>query len=242
MIKFEYENFNCQNPLDKWNINRVYTLIKCTFNNTGDNKAYIQKKALELAVAVNPHRANDATTQRGKERLIKDAIGGVLAEHGWLYYINTFYNSIASFTSFNGANGQIDIILSNGKTIEIRSSFPRNGVKFAVCNNKFNFRNICKYENFYKPSEINKDFFGSVLFETSKNDILDSDEVIFYLIGGSTREMMNSYLCYTSDLTAEDDLTQTKTKYRVINLKDALDILGFEGYLNSLGYKKVVAN
>ena len=242
---FEYNTIDCKvrtlpNENVNYNINRVYTIIKCTFDNTNEEyRSYIQTKALELALNVHPNRANDATNPRNRNRLIQDAIGGVLAEHGWLWYINSIYGNIASFTEFETAIGQIDIILNNGKTIEVRSSFPRNGTKFAICNDRYNFRNICKYDNFYKPEEANKDFFASVLFETSKANLLDSDEIIFYLIGGSTRAMMESNLCYTANLIAEDDITQEQTNYKVIDLKNALDISGFECYMQTMGYTKI---
>lgn len=242
MLNLQYEIVNCQMPIDQYNIGRVYTIVKCTFVNAGEQKLFIQQKALELALAVNPGKANDATTERGRETLIRDALGGVLAEYGWVDYINRTYGQIASFTPFNGANGQIDILLNNQKAIEVRSSFPRNGIKFAICNNRYNFRNICKYENFYKPSEVNKDFFASVLFETQKLNITTANQITFYLIGGSTRNMMNSTLCYEADLTAEDDLTEEKTKYKVIDLKNALDMNGFRNYMSTLGYLERVCN
>jgi len=246
MSKLQYELINCKIQSNSseninYNVDRVYTIVKCTFDNTNDNdKKYFHKKSFELAKKVNPRQANDSTNERDKERIINDALGGVLAEHGWLWYIQGVYGkNTASFTDFKSAIGQIDIQLSNNKTIEVRSSFPRNGIKFAICNNKYNFRNICKYSNFYKPEEANKDFFASVLFETSKNQLMDNDEIIFYLIGGSTRQMMDSDICYVADLTAEDDLTQVRTKYKVIDLKNALDINGFMEYMSSLGYKKI---
>lgn len=242
----QYEIVNCKVQSDprentNWNIDRVYTIIKCTFDNTNEeNKNYIHNKALELALNVNPNRANDATNPRGRDRLTQDALGGVLAEHGWLWYINSIYGEdTASFTAFETANGQIDILLSNNKTLEVRSSFPRNGVKFAICNDRYNFRNICRYDNFYKPEEVNKDFFASVLFETQKNNLLNANEIIFYLIGGSTRAMMESDICYTADLVAEDDMTETRTSYKVIDLKNALDINGFESYMAQMGYLKL---
>ena len=139
---FEYNIIDCKertspNENVNYNINRVYTIVKCTFDNTNEEyRNYIQNKALELALNVHPNRANDATNPRDRNRLIQDAIGGVLAEHGWLWYINNVYGNIANFTEFETVIGQIDIILTNGKTIEVRSSFPRNGTKFAICNNR----------------------------------------------------------------------------------------------------------
>jgi len=91
----------------------------------------------------------------------------------------------------------------------------------------------------YKPNEVDKDFFACVLFETPKADMLESKNIIFYLIGGSTREMMeDENISFKSDLVAEDDLTQEKTTYKVIKLSNALDIEGFEKYMINMGYNK----
>ena len=46
--------------------------------------------------------------------------------------------------------------------------------------------------------------------------MLNSDSIIFYLIGGSTREMMeNTSISFIDNLIAEDDLTKEKTSYKV---------------------------
>lgn len=239
---FKYELMYCQNPCTPTYIDKTYKIIKCTFDKKSDEAEAIYQKAWELMKSVNPHKANDSTSERDKQRLITDALGGILAEYGWYYYINRVFGDIVNFTPFLSSIGQIDLKLSNEKTIEVRSSFPRNGVKFAICCERYNFKNICKYENLYKPEEANKDFFACTLFETQKEKMMDDKtlEIVFYLIGGSTKEMMNNdTIAYNADLVAEDDLVQQKTNYRVIKLKDALDIQGFENYLESFGYSKV---
>lgn len=240
-MPFQHETIQCQNPTNNYFIDRNFVVVRCEFDNKHKKAPIFYEKAWDLARQVNPHKANDATSIRDKERLTLDALGGVLAEHGWYYYINrTFGKNTVEHTEFNSATAQIDLRLSNGKTIEVRSSFPRNGVKFAICNERYNFKNICKYDNLYKPSEIDKDFFASVLFETQKNDLFSSEIIVFYLIGGSTKEMMmNNHLSFVTDLVAEDDLTKEKTRYKVIYLKDALDISGFEEYMNTMGYIKI---
>lgn len=92
-----------------------------------------------------------------------------------------------------------------------------------------------------KSNETDKDFFACVLFETQKDEMVSVNEIAFYLIGGSTREMMlNDDIAYTTDLIAEDDLVQQKTSYRVVKLYDALDIDGFEVYMKRLGYTKTI--
>lgn len=241
-MSFCYECIDCQDPVSKTNIPRVYKVVKAVLNKTDTVLQNLKTEAWDLAMQVNPHRANNTTTTRDKERLILDALGGIIAEKAWVYYINRIYGEgVAKTTPFVKADGQIDILLSNGKYIEVRSSFPRNGVKFAICNERYNFKNICKYDNLYKPSEVDKDFFAAVLFETPKEQLLDKTvDTVLYLIGGSTKDMMlDENLAFSDALVAENDLSDTKTEtnYRVIYLKDALDMDGFENYMQSMGYQ-----
>src|SRR5690606_2371300 len=114
----------------------------------------------------------------------------VLAEEGWKQFINSYFNKIAHSTQFTSAAHQIDIMLENGELAEVRSSFPRNGVKFALCSYRYNFKNIGPYSNSVKPGEIQKHFYLGVLFNTKKHLLLDSKEVVFTLVGGSTWQMM----------------------------------------------------
>jgi hypothetical protein len=239
-MAFNYQLIQCQNPPNTQNTNREFIIVRCVFNNKHKDTQYYYSLAWDLAQKVNPRAANNATDERDRERLTIDALGGILAEYGWYYYINRIFGeNTVNFTEYKQGESQIDLILSNGKTIEVRSSFPRNGVKFAICHERHNFKNICKYENLYKPSEIDKDFFASVLFETQKPQLKNANEIVFYLIGGSTKEMMqNDDISFISNLVAEDDLTQNLTKYKVIYLKDALDISDFENYMSSMGYVK----
>lgn len=240
-MSFIYEQINCQIPKNIQYINRDYVVVKAIFNNSENHTTRIQEKAWNLAKSVNPHKANDSTSPRNRERLILDALGGVIAEEAWFYYINrVFGKGTVTFTPFDGADGQIDLLLNNGKSIEIRSSFPRNGIKFAICHDRYNFKNICKYDNLYKPSEADKDFFGCALFETQKENLINESNIVLYLIGGSTRAMMlDQNLSFTTSLIAEGDLTENKTTYRVIYLKDALDMADFDRYMISMEYRKI---
>ena len=239
-MPYKYEIINCQDPYNNSNIKRTYKVIKFTFDNNNPHAPFYYNKAWGLAQKVNPHKANDSINKRDKDRLILDTLGGVLSEYGWYFYIKEIFGDIVSFTPFQSASNQIDLLLNNGKKIEVRSSFPRNGIKFALCNERYHFKNICKYDNLYKPNEVDKDFFACVLFETPKADMLESKNIIFYLIGGSTREMMeDESISFKSDLVAEDDLTQEKTTYKVIKLSNALDIEGFEKYMINMGYKYI---
>ncbi len=240
-MAFTYEEIDCQAlPSSKNNVDRVYTIVKCTFDNTHHKAKEFVQKAIDLAQRVNPHKANDSLNTRTPNRLLLDCFAGVLSENGWYYYIQRNFGDIVSFTEFKEGDNQIDLLLDNNKTIEVRSSFPRNGISFAICNERYNFKNICKYDNLYKESEKDKDFFACVLFQTAKEHIFKAKEVVFYLIGGSTRTMMNDQSLYKEmDLVAEGDVASIKTRYRVIPIYKALDILGFNEYLESLGYRKL---
>lgn len=238
-MAFVYENILCQNPTNRGYINRNMVLVRCEFSNDHPGAQAILDKALALSQAVNPHAANASLNQRDTDTLILDGLGGVLAEHGWYYYIRAVFGDVVEFTEFTQSYNQIDLLLNNGKSIEVRSSFPRNGVKFAVCSERFNFKNICKYDNLYKPSETDKDFFAAVLFETPKESMLTVDKVVFYLVGGSTKAMMmDENIAVQAHLVAEGDTTSQRTNYLVIQLKNALDIVGFEDYMVGMGYQK----
>lgn len=241
MMNISYEQLNCTTLNCKGYMDKKYKLVRCVLKNTTKTIEELKARAWNLAQTVNPHSANNSISIRDKDRQIKDALGGVIAEYGWYYYIQQAFGNIVSFTDFTSASSQVDLLLSNGKIIEIRSSFPRNGIGFALCHQDYVFKSLGKYTNLYKLDEIEKDFFAAVLFETQKNNLLIDKEIVFYLIGGSTQEMMkNDNIAYDDNLVAEDDLTQTKTKYRVIKLCNALDINGFEQYMQQIGYNKIL--
>ena len=69
-MSFIYEQINCQIPKNIQYINRDYVVVKAIFNNSGNHPTRIQEKAQNLAKSVNPHKANDSTSPRNRERLI----------------------------------------------------------------------------------------------------------------------------------------------------------------------------
>ena len=231
------KKIDCQSPQDGWNVKRVFNVIDCTvIKNSEEYKLFIDK-ANELANSVNAVAANNSAVNRVQHRRAKDALGGVLSEEGWIQFINSNFDDIASYTELLDVKSQIDIKLQNGEKLEVRSSFPRNGVKFGICNSKFNFKNIGPYSNSVKPSEVQKDFYLAVLFDTPKKDLLDVEEIKFSLIGGSTWEMMMT-IGYDDPLTPYDDLVPIQSTYKVIALKDVLDTTQLIGAISDLGYKQ----
>jgi len=121
--------------------------------------------------------------------------------------------------------------------IEIRSSFVKNGVKFAICNGRYNFKNIGPYSNTVKPGEVQKNLYLAVLFNTPKDELLQGDRINFTLIGGSTWQMMVN-IGYDDPLEPKDALVPIKSRYRVIQMKDVLDVEQVINNIASLGYNR----
>lgn len=222
-MKFTQITINCQQPLDGRNISRTYRIVECVLETSTDEFKYLLQKATNLANLVNSGAANDSSLKRIATRKANDAIMGVLSEEGWLQYINLRFGPIAKYTDFSDVSAQIDLQLTNGEKLEIRSSFVKNGVNFAVCNNKYNFKNLGPYSNSIKPGEIQKDYYLCVLFDVNKDNILNSSSIKFYLIGGSTWQMMLD-IGYNDALTPMDALVPIASTYKVIQLKNAYDV------------------
>lgn len=228
---------NCQAPPNESFIKHNHTTVQCIILKGSDEYSLLMEKATALANMVNPAAANDAATERHGSRLLQDALGGVLAEAGWLQYINDEFGPIASSTPFVSATGQIDIRLSNGELAEVRSSFPRNGVQFALCSAQYNFKNIGPYANQVKAGEKQKHLYLGVLFDTQKSELLSGRRVLFSLVGGSTWVMMVEN-GHNVSLVPEDDFVQVRSIYKVIEFKDALDASGILKAIEALGYKR----
>jgi hypothetical protein len=196
-------------------------------------------RAQQLAQLVNAGAANHAEVERNLRRRLIDSFGGLLAEYGWEKFINSKFGTIASPTPFTDASTQIDIQLTDGQRIEVRSSFPRNGVKFALCNNYANFKNIGPYSNSIKPGEVQKNLYLAVLFDTQKQDLLDADSISLSLVGGSTWKMMVEIGQNVTLVPFDDDSFAVRSSYRVVYLKDALDAAQVIDAIAALGYNKI---
>lgn len=134
----------------------------------------------------------------------------MLAEFIWLDFI-IHHDIKCEVTEFSEANNQIDILLTDSnKAIEVRSSFPRNGLKFALCHERFQFDVIGLYVNDCKPGEIKKDFYVRTLFPFVSNELikrLKEDNFTVYLTGGSTWEMMgDDSISHDKDFIPEGEI------------------------------------
>mgnify|MGYP000106215679 CR=1 FL=1 len=197
-------------------------------------------KAEELADKVNPGAANDSEHARSKKRILANCIAGVISEYFWKLYLNAEGN-IVSETEFDNAAKQIDLkVISNDKKIEVRSSFPRNGIEFAICHETYQFDVLGPYSNNYKPGEIQKDYYVRTLFHLNNPiDIIDrikQDNFIVYLTGGATWEMMiNNQYSKNKTLVPDYgfDTILSRTSYRVVPFSNALDTISMKNIIKN---------
>ena len=192
----------------------------------------IKNRGYELAAKVNPAAANYGDINRLPEQIKRNCVAGVLAEYCWKYLINErAKREIVLETEFTGSSMQIDLITSNAnKKIEVRSSFPRNGIDFAIFNPKHQFDILGPYSNTIKPGEIQKDYYVRTLYPFESKDFFSrfGTSIEVYLTGGATWDMMISpSFSKTKDLVPEDVIIDNvrKSVYKVIPLSLALDTL-----------------
>jgi hypothetical protein len=90
------------------------------------------KKGENLAAKVNPGAANDGRNKRDAAKIRQNCIAGLLAEYLWKDFLNRKKITVEE-TEMEAASTQIDLrVIANGKKIEVRSSFPRNGIEFVI--------------------------------------------------------------------------------------------------------------
>jgi hypothetical protein len=200
-------------------------------------------QAETLASQVTKNSANDASFVRSQERLIRNALAGLLSESAWRLAVNGLTKKeTLSSTNFTHTYEQIDLVTDDNKTIEVRSSFPRKGLAFALCNPTYEFDVIGPYVNDYKPGEISKDIYVRTLFPFEESELLErirGKGIQMFLTGGATHEMFsNSALFIEKSMTSMEDVLLNQvgpaSKYRVIPFSKALDtfeiaeILGYQ--------------
>lgn len=219
----------------------------------------IINKGFELAAKVNPGAANDGVHNREYAKIKNNCVAGILAEYCWKQYLNDDGLIIrVNETAFKQASNQIDLrILKVNKSIEVRSSFPRNGIPFALCHPDKQFDVIGPYTNDYKPGEIKKDFYVRTLFHLKKlgefegsggfmvpiiekimEKIYETDFEVF-LTGGADWEMMaNNEIAFNKNFIPEDEFSlnriKTASNYRVVPFSKALDSVEIYEKIKSL--------
>jgi hypothetical protein len=238
-MRIEIEKIKCKEikTFEQSNRESDFWISKYIFNyNTSTfDKALLKKiesVGNKLAEAVNDGAANDSTTKRSIDRKKSNAIAGVLAEYCWKNFLNSIsLETLVQETEYESNSNQIDlIVIESNKTIEVRSSFPRNGIEFAICSPKFEFDILGPYSNSYKPNEPQKDFYLRTLFHVhSPLDFLTDfkkDNFTVYLTGGATWEMMvDDKFSKDKNLIPDDAISdvEVESTYRVVPFSNALD-------------------
>ena len=225
-------------------VNRDYVVMEFRFSDfSDDDKEKIKQDAEELSKKANKKGANS-----GKERTAKvvenDAYAGVLAEFATVYYLNSLKIGNAFRPKVTDLSNQIDVVWEFNKdlskTVEVRSSFVKNGLDFGlfVIDNSTNqpyFDIIGPYyqKDYKKDYEQKKDLYARVLFEKTKYDVkhrfIENDEP-FYLIGFLSGEKLIN-LNYHKSLTERDATNLVSGDYYVAPINQIWDIAEFKGIL-----------
>ncbi|NWJ52071.1 MAG: hypothetical protein HXX14_14535 [Bacteroidetes bacterium] len=223
-MKFEERIINCRGIYPDTNRTLPFRVGVYTFNyeTVEQDKSLIDQiiaDATTLANKVNPGAANNAYLQRSYDRILNNCIAGVLSEYLWRKYLNSVNEKVCE-TECTDVSAQIDLqIISNKKKIEVRSSFPRNGIDFAICSPRYEFDIIGMYSNGYKPGEIQKN--NEKFIDKIKKNGFEA-----FLTGGGTWNMMiDNKISIEKSFVPDDeiDLQMEKTSYRVIPFSRALD-------------------
>lgn len=190
----------------------------------------VYHRGIELMHAVHSGAANESNRDRSKRKIEIDCVAGILAEQCWKNYLNKMAGEKRiTETEFRGAATQIDLkIKGTDKKIEVRSSFPRNGIQFAIFNTRYQFDILGPYDNRVKKGEVQKDFYVRVLYPFDANIFFEKFKgtLDVYLTGGATWAMMQDKRYYKiKDLTERNmSLSEyEKSTYRVIPMSLALD-------------------
>ena len=183
-------------------------------------------KATQLSEAVNPKAAN-GEFKRNTRILLADSLAGIVSEYFWKLFLNR-QEPLVEETECQDIQNQVDLKTNKGKTIEVRSSCPRKGVDFAICDSLHQFDIIGPYTAQYKPAENWRDYYVRTLFPLqSPSEIqnkIKEDGFTIYLTGGATQKMMkNKKLSKTKTLKPNFSQSAKESSYTVIPFSKALD-------------------
>lgn len=262
-MKIERENINCSKHWKNTKRTKIFSVVKYSFDyNNPDDKELLDsliKKGKDLAEKVNQGAANNAISSRPYKRIINNCVAGVIAEFCWQNFLNDAGKvNRVSDTPYTDATNQIDLIVNNtGQTIEVRSSFPRNGIPFSLCHPTNQFDVIGPYSNSYKPGEIAKNFYVRTLFHLRQIGYTKSSAGVKYpviekiidkvyepnfevfLTGGVTWAMMiDDNVSKVKSFIPEDEIDPNRLKaasnYRVVPFQSSLDTIEFHKLIKDI--------
>lgn len=193
--------------------------------------------AEKIEKKLNKGQAN-SSEERNETTVKIDNLAGLIAEMACKRFLEWRYGKDMIIGQLNdNSKNQIDIMLSNSKTIEVRSSCVKKGIDFALfakdnkSPNSQYFDVIGPYTNNYKHGEILKDYYMRVLYEGNKENFLkqlQKSEISLFITGGATKAMMEDKNFYQiKHLIPVDGQVQAESEYRAIPLSMSLDAKDF---------------
>ncbi len=214
--------------------------VRPNFAQDAEEWDFICEQTQSLVRKLNPTEANNGE-KRDSDTQYKDALAGVIAEVVSMRFLNFVFGSDFNVRpQAHSAVNQIDLETSRGQTIEVRSSFVRNGVSFALFaknpkTGRQYFDIIGPYHNpgYKVEDEICKDYFFRVLYEGCKEDFSEkaalSRNFEVYLVGGVNRAMMQDPAIRYSKymIPPKDDKKAKKGEYSAVTIGKSLDIAEF---------------
>ena len=234
-MEFSTYTLRCEEEFKGTKRENKFRLIKVSLDRNKDPLDVIIlnrfiKFGNNLSKDVNSTSANKSDSRRNSNTVLANCIAGLLAEFFWKTVVNLFHKDLlVSETEYESSENQIDLIsIKKNLKLEVRSSFPRNGIGFAICHPSHQFDILGPYNNSYKPSEPEKDIYLRTLFHVDSHDDflnrVNNTGIDIYLTGGATWEMMfNDKISLVKTLAPEDSVSNISSDYRVVPFQHALD-------------------
>lgn len=215
----------------------VFSCLKVNIPTEGEFMKRVLTYAEKTRLHLNKGQAN-TSENRNMSIVDIDNLSGLIAEAACEKILKLKYGEDKIIKPPNNTgNNQIDLMLNNGKTMEIRSSCVRNGLDFALfAADKENRRQqyfdvIGPYTNGYKKSESYKDYYMRVFYECDKRffmSLLKLPYIALYITGGATKAMMmDEKIFQIKHLVPAGGQVQIESDYKVIPLARSLDINEF---------------
>ncbi len=204
----------------------------------------VRQKAAPINDRLNNHSAS-AGVVRSAETVTADNLIGLIAEYVCYEILKNQLGDENVIKPVSGSScDQVDIRLTSGHTIEVRSSCIRNGLKFALFNvNRSSNQQYIDvigpyYNTAYKAYENIKDFYMRVIYvgDTASifSNIINGGNVVLYITGGTTKQMLKE-IGYRKYMTSPaDSRTTKKGNYLVVQMSDSFDYPDFIDQLENV--------
>lgn len=229
-------------------ISRNYTILEINYSDFTETE---QLEILSEANKIlnNAHsRAANSNIIRNEKTKENDAFAGILAEFAIMKFLNSLQQNSAYRPIITSTKNQIDIIWKYQKidfSLEVRSSFVRNGIEFALyainpAKEETYFDVLGPYYQEYKTTYDNqRDVYARVLFSGNKYNVKErfiTQKESFYIIGfmyGEYLVNLNLHKSLESDDSTFSKFGSKTGDYLVSPINNITDIETFMVNLNN---------